>query len=282
MADDDAPLSALAKAPSRKFDDDTPLASLAAKKDAGSSKKVAPKAAGRPSNTPKAPAGKAVVAKPKAKANFKRKRESSSGSTTSSYSSTSSDSDDAPLRKKASKSQKVKTLRKKATAEDGEETGGAIRKKERDTKEELVAQLLCRWWYVDSYMKNDWPPQEEEFYQARLAEQKLRKVSIEEWEWLPENDESGCRKVYELSQFRGVFRNSAGELIDLRPKDTCPCFNNFIKKDRATLCTMLIQAYTNQMTDLKNCRYPTEKLEKDLRVALTKARNLLSSDSQMK
>lgn len=302
MADDDAPLSALARAPSKKFDDDTPLASLAgAKKDppAGGGKrgpkpgappgpKASPKAPG-PAKAPGAPRA-SVDGKAKAKAapGAKRKKASSSSSSSSYSSSSSSDSDDAPLKKKktvsggAKKAQKSKLLKKKETQENIDDSGGSVKKRDRSTKEEVVAQLLCRWWYADYYVKNDWPPQQEEFYEVELKKQKLKKVSVQEWEWLPDKDTEGNSKVYELSQYRGVFRNSSGDLIDLRPKDTCPCLNTFMKKDLKLLCEMLISAYENQLEDLKNCRYSSEMLKNTLKNAIIKTKDLHGKASQLK
>mmetsp|Transcript_136165 Transcript_136165/g.434797 ORF Transcript_136165/g.434797 Transcript_136165/m.434797 type:complete len:156 (-) Transcript_136165:88-555(-) len=151
----------------------------------------------------------------------------------------------------------------------------------RSIKDEIVAKLLCRWWYAEEYIKNDWPPQDESFYQAELDKRKLRKVTIEQWEWLPEQDAKGYSKVYELSQFRGVYRNSAGESIDLRPKDRCPCQTNFRKKDLATLCAMLLGAYENQLKDLKNCRYNQDKCANDIKAAMTRTRQLLHESGEL-
>jgi len=171
---------------------------------------------------------------------------------------------------------KMKLLKKKQTEDTQLDTDNIIKKNDRTTKEHIVAQLLSRWWYSDMYIESEWPPQEEEYYQVELQRRKLRKVTIREWEWLPEEDDRGRRKVYELSQFRGLFRNSAGDLIDLRPKDTCPCLDNFMKKDIATLCRMLISAYKNQLKDLLgNSRYRTDNIAGEIRAAMVKVKQLL-------
>mmetsp|Transcript_44543 Transcript_44543/g.111912 ORF Transcript_44543/g.111912 Transcript_44543/m.111912 type:complete len:286 (-) Transcript_44543:55-912(-) len=277
MVDEDTPLSVLAAAPrlpARKVDDDTPLSVLAlgsTAKNGTVAKKGIDAVVAAP---PKKPGAKASAA------GKKRPRRESPTSSSSSYSSD-SDSDDRGLlparsRKAVSKSEKLKMLKKRATEDMLWEEDAPYKKKDRSNKENLVASLLCRWWYCDEYINNDWPPQEEEYYQAELRRQKLRKVTIQEWEWLPEEDEQGRRKVYELSEFRGLFRNSSGDLIDLRPKETCPCYNNFMKKDNATLCRMLISAYKNQLKDLlENCRYRTDKLAKDLKASITKVKHML-------
>lgn len=275
MADDDAPLSVLATATPRKLDDDTPLSSLVG----GKPKNTSP--AAKKGAAPPAPKGRPPSAKGKAKAavlGAKRKQNSSSSTTTESDSSS---SEGAAKKQKGTKAQKMKLL-KKGQTDDFAEDGGPIKKKDRSVKEEVVAQLLCRWWYSDAYKGKDWPPQDEAFYQAKLEESKLRKVTIQEWEWMPEVDEMGRHKVYEMSQFRGLFRNSAGDLIDLRPKETCPCLNNFMKKDMALLCSMLISAYENQLKDLANSKYPTEKTANDIQTALTKIRLLGHQANQVR
>jgi len=137
--------------------------------------------------------------------------------------------------------------------------------------------LLCRWWYV----LPDWPPTEEEAYVEELKKRKYRQVSIQEWEWVPELDNNGLAKVYMLKQFPGVFRNSAGDMVDCRPQDTCPCYANFIKKDMALLYGMLVQAYENQLKVLKDSKYDESKLEADLKTSLTRARNKLSEAREL-
>lgn len=307
--DDELPLSALARAPSRKVDDDTPLSALAggggAAKSPGSGRPSVGGAKGKaksPAGPPKAAgAPKAAAGKAKAKAGpgQKRKRGSSSSSYSSSYSS-SSDSEEGgdkkkkPVKRKgstggggggASAKARVKKKASQQTLEGGDdEEGVAIKKRNRSMKEDIVAQLLCRWWFSDYYIANDWPPQNEDFYEAELKKSKMRKVTVQEWEWIPEEDGDGRRKVYELSQYRGVYRNSSGDLVDLRPKDTCPCLNTFMKKDMATLCSMLISAYENQLKDLAQSKYKLKAASagNHIKTQLTKVRHLSSQALQMK
>jgi len=131
-----------------------------------------------------------------------------------------------------------------------------------------VAQLLCRWWYA----LPDWPPSDEKYYEAELRKRSFRKVKVEEWEWTPVEDEKGRKKVYELSQFRGVFRCSSGDLVDCRPKESCPCYANFMKKDIAELWALLVKAYEGQLVALKTSKYNETKTAQDIKVALTSAR----------
>lgn len=277
MADDDeVSLATLASKPPKTIDDNASLASLVApRKPAGAPAK--PARVSKPGAP--APSPQAGAAPGKGKGKGKRKKPDS-GSSSSSSSSSSSDSDDAkPLRKgpmkaRASVAKKVKKLAQGGTGDGEEETfdhGGAVKKKERMPKEDVVATLLCRWWYV----LPDWPPQEESYYQARLSEQNLKKVHIQEWEWLEDQDKDGKWKVYELSQFRGVFRGAKGELIDLRPKETCPCFKNFMTWDMVKLYGLVVKAYEKQLEDLKNSKYKEVKLEAQLKADLNKYRQKL-------
>lgn len=278
--DDDAPLSALAKAP--KFDDDTPLASLADLKQ-----KAAAKSAPKTSTLKGSP--KAVVpGKGKQKGRgtpIKRKAGSSSSSSSSdSEESSSSESGGKPKKKAVSKKKavpkkKVKTLQPAQTEENMEDIdgGGAINKRNRTSKEQAVAELLCRWWYV----LPDWPPVDDAYYQAELAKRQLRKVTIEEWEWVAEEDSKGNKKVYELSQFRGLFRASNGDLVDVRPKDTCPNYVNFMKKDLPEVYDLLVTALENQIKDLKNSSYNEKTLEQELKVKLTSVREKAHAARQL-
>ncbi len=63
-----------------------------------------------------------------------------------------------------------------------------------------------------------------------LRERHFRQVSLEAWRLEEEEDREGNRKVIPLSGFPGVFKDSQGELHDLRPKDICPCFSNLFQK----------------------------------------------------
>lgn len=296
VQDDDAPLMALAAKPitkQAKFDDDRPLSSLASADKAKSGvEKVKGSMGGKPGgpavNRPSGAAAKAGAPKAKGRPGGKaslpgKRRASSSSSSDSSYSSSSSSSDEGPKGKKRgpnkgpNKGQKLKKL--KSMKEEGEEDdgGGAVKRKDRTLKEEIVAELLCRWWYA----LPDWPPQDASFYQAELSKRSMRKVALIDWEWVPEVDEKGRKKVYELSQYRGCFRNSDEELIDLRPKDTCPCYRNFMLKDVAELYALLVKAYEKQLEDLKNSTYNETTNEAKLKALLTKVRAKASTAQQV-
>jgi len=263
--DDELPLSALAKpGKAKSYDDDVPLVQLAtpgAKKGRPAAQKSA-----------SAPAAAAGAGKGSGKAAKKPgvKKAGSSSSSSSSYSSSSSSSSGAKAKKKIAK-RKIGLLRQKKKETTGGEEGAdnAIRKKDRSPKESLVADLLCRWWYAIP----EWPPSDPEYYKVELAKRNLREVSIQKWEWVEEVDKQGYHKVYELSQFKGLYRKSDGSLIDVRPKDTMPSFNNFFKKDMADLLQLLVKAYENQLKDLQNSKYDEKELETKLKNNLTKLRH---------
>lgn len=269
--DDDAPLSNLKNVniKSSAVDDNMTLAALAQAK---------PKADTNGKSTggkPKAGKGKG---KAKGAAKKKEERQSSSSDSSSSSSSDSSDEgdqgDNKKAKAKATKSQRMALLKRERDgpdedADEEDKKDNLVKKRDRTPKQQVVADLLCRWWYA----LPDWPPDDQEFYKPKLEERKLRQVTIQEWEWVPEEDERGFKKVYQLSQFRGVFRNSSGEMIDLRPQETCPCFQNFMKKDLPELYDLLVKAYEGQLKDLANSKYNEERFRKELEAALNKTRN---------
>jgi hypothetical protein len=65
-----------------------------------------------------------------------------------------------------------------------------------------------------------------------LNEFKLRIVDRSEWKLQPDIDDKGHRKVTEMEGFKYVFADSSGKIYDLRPQDTKPSYNNFIKRVR--------------------------------------------------
>ena len=64
----------------------------------------------------------------------------------------------------------------------------------------------------------------------KLKEFKLRIVDRSEWKLVPDIDENGLRKVTEMEGFKYVFVDSNGKVYDLRPQETKPSYNNYIKK----------------------------------------------------
>merc|ERR1719491_2078711 len=112
-----------------------------------------------------------------------------------------------------------------SAAADAGEDGSAVKKRteERTAKQKLVAQVMCRWWYV----LPPWPPENFD-YDAALAKRRYRRVPTVAFDKAPEVDEGGHRKAYELEQFVGLFRNSDMELLDLRPIEGRPSYDQLM------------------------------------------------------
>ncbi|CXI22845.1 conserved Plasmodium protein, unknown function [Plasmodium berghei] len=157
---------------------------------------------------------------------------------------------------------------------------GSFDPRNRSPKEKLVAQLLTRWWYV----LPDWPIPYYD-YTTELENKKLKLVSLEEFEDHEDIDKHGFKKVYEISAFPGVFRDSLGTAYDLRDKETCPCYNNFIKKTDLELLQLICAAIKNQIICLKNSVYnETYKeviLEKELKEAESKLRKVMDKNNKI-
>ena len=78
-----------------------------------------------------------------------------------------------------------------------------------------------------------WPPEKYD-YSQKLKERGLRMVEIKQWK-MEQDEVDGLRKVFELDNFPGVFKDSLGKSYDLRPMETCPSLNNFLKMERVKL-----------------------------------------------
>ncbi|CRG93508.1 conserved Plasmodium protein, unknown function [Plasmodium gallinaceum] len=156
---------------------------------------------------------------------------------------------------------------------------GTFDPRNRSNKEKLVAQLLIRWWYV----LPDWPLPDYN-YDEELKKRKLKLVSLEEYEDKEDIDKDGFRKVYQISAFPGVFRDAMGKAYDLRDKNTCPCYNNLIKKTDYELLELICEAIKNQLKCLKNSvyneAYNEKRLEKELKDAELKLSRITKKNKQ--
>jgi|EP00927_Polykrikos_kofoidii_P050243 hypothetical protein len=244
LTGEDAPLANLAKSASKKNLDDIPLSVLADAKK--------PKAAPKQGSSA-----------PKAKAKGKAKRKDSSSSSSSSDSDSSS-SDSERGKKKGRSGAKKPKLEKTKTEDD---IDNKVNKRDRTLKQQVVADLLCRWWYA----LPDWPPPADcPEYKEELRKRGYREVRLQEWEWVPE-EVDGLKKVYQLSAFAGCYRASSGDMIDVRPKETCPCYRNFMKKELPELYDLLVKALQGQLDNLKYSKYDETQLTLDLKVKLNRA-----------
>jgi len=133
-----------------------------------------------------------------------------------------------------------------ATPEPGKATVPAPKPvEERDAKQKLVAQLLCRWWFA----LPPWPPEDFDS-DAALMNRGFRRAPVNTFAQEPECDKRGLRKAYELEQFQGCFRTSDGELLDMRPTEGRPSYNQFMMKTTPELYRMLGAAYDAQLAEL--------------------------------
>jgi hypothetical protein len=117
--------------------------------------------------------------------------------------------------------------------------------KVRDAKEVIVAKLLCRWWFALPV----WPPENFD-YEAELTKRRCRRVSVAAFGDEPEFDERGFCKVYELSTLPGIFRTVDGKMLDLRPVEGKPSYNEMMRKSKQELYRLLIKAYDAQLMEL--------------------------------
>ncbi|KAF7458962.1 unchacterized apicomplexan-specific serine rich low complexity protein [Cryptosporidium felis] len=184
--------------------------------------------------------------------------------------------------KQKTSTQKKQTIKEKTqssqdeSSDEGESTA-YVPRRDRDHKQILVAAILCRWWHA----LPDWPPPDTD-YPALLKEKKLRLVDIEDWEEAPEIDEEGFSKVYELSEYKGVFRDSKGAAHDLRPVENKPCYSNLIKMDETKLYELLILALENQIKTLETNSPGDSKLIDELKRELLEAQALLTRKTAKK
>lgn len=123
------------------------------------------------------------------------------------------------------------------------------------TKFQLIREILKRWWYG----LPQWP-NPETTYTTALKEKGLRLVSKENWQIAP-LVENGEEKVLEVPGFPGVFRNSKGQLHDLRDNSTKPSFRNLKKKEIKQLAMLLKVCLKNQIRALRDSEYYENNLD---------------------
>jgi len=119
--------------------------------------------------------------------------------------------------------------------------------KERGSKQALVAKILCRWWYV----MPAWPPEHFDF-NAALRSAGFRQVPVEAFEFEPDHDEQGLEKVFALSGFLGLYRTEQGRLVDARPLEGKPSYDQLMLKSTPDLHSMLLTSLSNQLKDLES------------------------------
>ncbi len=81
-------------------------------------------------------------------------------------------------------------------------------------KDHVVYEFAVRWWYA---LPEPWPPVDYD-YEPRLKEAGLRRVEAgQRFKAEPELDDQGLRKVYEIYNYAGKFKDSKGVTYNLRP-----------------------------------------------------------------
>ncbi|KAK6588738.1 unchacterized apicomplexan-specific serine rich low complexity [Cryptosporidium xiaoi] len=180
------------------------------------------------------------------------------------------------------KKEKMVSKKKKADSQDEfssdeGETTAYVPRRDRDHKQILVAAILCRWWHA----LPDWPPPDTNYHEL-LKEKKFRLVNIDDWEDAPDVDENGYSKVFQLSNFPGVFRDFNGAAHDLRPIENKPCYSNLIKMDEDQLYKLLVTALENQIKTLENNSNDDSKLINELKKELVEAQTLLTRRNSKK
>jgi len=143
----------------------------------------------------------------------------------------------------------------------------------RSAKQSLVAKLLCRWWYV----LPDWPPKDFD-YTAALAEQGYRVVPVEDFESAAET-EGDLRKVFALPNgYIGLYRDEQGSIIDVRPLEGRPSYDQLMLRSNAELHDLLLLAYQRQIEILESkvtVTSDSENVLQQLRQERMKAKNSL-------
>ena len=92
-------------------------------------------------------------------------------------------------------------------------------------KEDLVFDLLKRWWYVIDV----------EWYKTKspidslLSSNGLRQVNLSDWK-MEDNVINGLKKCIQMKGTPYVFFDCDEKIHDLRNKENCPSYNNLIKK----------------------------------------------------
>lgn len=74
-----------------------------------------------------------------------------------------------------------------------------------------------------------------------------------------------CEKVKEVPGYPGLFMNHQGKVFDLRPSETCPCFDYYFRKSKRELNGILLEALEKQLEVLNKQPKIDTDLQKDLR-----------------
>ena len=156
---------------------------------------------------------------------------------------------------------------------------------QRDSKQKLIARVLCRWWYA----LDSWPPEDFD-YASELQRRRYKTVPLDHWEAEDDVDKNGFTKVYPIPHYSGIYRDPKGNAIDIRPLKGKPCYLTMSLLSELELTKLLCKALTNQLSCVENSPYAnTEKevlnrLKSELKAELSEAQErlerLMSSESK--
>lgn len=127
-----------------------------------------------------------------------------------------------------------------------------------------------------------WPP--EDFnYQDALAARGYRCVPVQAFHLEPELDDRGRRKAFALPAWRGLYRTEDGGLVDVRPLEGKPSYQQLMLKKEPELHRLLVAAFQGQLAalDEQPCRGVDQEehrrlVERQLKEARRKAAFFLS------
>lgn len=195
----------------------------------------------------------------------KDEEEESDSSSSSSSSSSSIRHKSKPIKKDSNhkrETQKKEPIKRADTERKPDQKKSKVSFK---TKESLVQALLKRWWYaidVEWYKKGVNVDEE-------LRRRSLRSVEVRNWK-IESNLLDGKKKCVELLGTPLVYVDCDEQSHDLRNKENCPSYNNFMKKDKAELAKLLVKALENQLGSLENQLNPYSDKCKRLCIDLKK------------
>jgi len=171
-------------------------------------------------------------------------------------------------------------MRKDLGAPRTRETSGQVAPskvpKDRSPKQDLVAKILCRWWYVLPH----WPPEDFDYTVAAVLQDRgFRRVDVATFHLESERDAHGCEKVFALKDWLGLYRTGYGELVDVRPVEGRPSYDRLMLRSTPELHRLLITALSRQLVELRaqpiRCS-EDEVFRQELGQELTKAKRKAS------
>lgn len=181
-----------------------------------------------------------------------------------------------PKAKNGGKAVAEKGKAKPKSSQNSSNTKGEKSKDSVSKRKQIIAnEVLKRWWYV----LPPWPPANID-YKPLLAQSKLREVRPEAWIKEANVDSNGFSKVQGVAGYPGCYRDHQGTFYDLRPKESCPSYENMISKGMEELLQLLLTALENQLKDLRSSDYKSEKLADKLMKMISRTNELVETKKE--